>query len=692
MIRNIRLLIVLTIIAVVVTIVAISHTIPGSESTATWLCRPKQHAPLRPPRHAEIMQLLKLQQNQQARLLIEQSRPQAADSMEYYQYETLLGRYFFHTMQADSLRLSTDRLHQFLQRQTGRDDERYLQLAMCEQTQRAVYDVKMRAQMDSAIIHYNEAMRLSDKLPAYTDERLVLLTNLADAYKQKGCYDRCVHYFQKAFDLSDSLGTDTATNIVASIGIASAYTSMANFEQSEVWWQKADSLMPAMSRNQLFQYLNNRGNDFFLQKKYEESLRLFLAVDSLTKDNDDMMWERQFGHVNLSHIYIKLGRRQEAQALLDDTRQFFERQQQPLVLFYLDTQRMELALLDGDTTEALRLQQQNGIPQWVIPEQLLLRQEVLEQLYRQTGDWKQLAQVISSLQQLRDSLMGDKTRMQVSVLIMRHNHERTMLDKQKQLEEKELSFRWAIALLVAAAVVIVLLLFINFLYKKQQRMSELSMRNRIAALRMETVRNRITPHFMSNALTTEMLAQMDGREINLDPLVSLLQRGIDMTGTEQTTLHDELEFVSFYCSVERRILDSDLEFRTDIMPGVDLNQVVLPSMFVQILVENAIKHGLRSKPRREEWRPTVTVRATRHDNGTRVEVEDNGVGLPEAQRINYHTGLKVVQQTIQLLNEQNLRQMTFSLENYSQTDSDLSGCRATIYLPDDYQYTLATKK
>ena len=687
MIRKIRILIALTVVAAAATIYALTRPVAdGGVATSLRLCR-KEHKPPRPPHHDDIVTMLRQQHYSEARRLIAASQRQTADSVEYYQLEALLAKYYFATSQADSLMLSTDRLHRFLQLQTDTSSEHYRQLLMYEQTQRAVCEVKMRGRMDSALTHYLQAKRLADRLTGYNDERLVLLTNLADVYRQQGRYDRCADYFHQAMDLADSLGTDTATAIVVSIGIATAYTAMADYEQSARWWLRADSLRPLMTPNDLFQYLNNRGNDYFLQDKYRESLALFRSLDSLTQQHDDMLWERMFGQANLSHILIRLQRRDEARRLLSDTQDFFTRQRQPLVLYYLDTQRIEMALDEGRPDEARRIAAQSPTPSWMIPDQVLMRQQVLMRLARQTGQWQQLAHLMEQHQQLHDSIMGDKMRMQFSVVLLRHDHQRTMLLKQKQLEEKELSFRWAVALLIAASLVILLLVIISMQLRKQQLLREQAMHSRIVQLRMETVRNRITPHFMSNALTTEVLRQMDGREVDLDALVQLLQRGIEMTGAGQTTLSDELQFVAFFVAVERRTLGDDIELHTDLQPDVDPTQVVLPPMFVQILVENALKHGLRRKPHSNGQSRCVTVRASRRDGGTLVEVIDNGVGLPADGQPAFRTGLKVVQQTIQLLNEQNTRQMAFTLENRSKAGDD-SGCRATLFLPDDYRYTL----
>jgi LytS/YehU family sensor histidine kinase len=271
--------------------------------------------------------------------------------------------------------------------------------------------------------------------------------------------------------------------------------------------------------------------------------------------------------------------------------------------------------------------------------------------------------------------------------MMKQDHELHQIEHQRQLERMSLSLKWAVALAVALVAVIVLLVVVIVQRQRERRLREQSMRNRITSLRMETVRNRITPHFMGNALTAEMLAQMEGREVNLNELVQLLHRGSEMTGTEQTTLDEELEFIEFYCGVEKRTIGPDFEFRQELAPDVAPNKVVLPAMFLQILVENALKHGLKPKPRQAGRKRMVLVKATKCDGGTLVEVLDNGIGLAHEGKFIAHTGLKVVIETMQLLNEQNSRQMGFELHNCDQLTGD-TGCCASLFLPDDYRYTI----
>lgn len=684
--HRIRLLIALTILLAIGTIVVLTK-MPPSTWLPTLLRQETKAVALPLPAHyGDIEELLKKGRYDEARLLTLKCKQEAKDSTEYYQYVVQDAKLQFAKMNADSFMLVNRQLAAYMERNARSKDLRLKQLAVEVEMQRGVYEVKMVGNMDAGLAHYEKAMQKASELPNYED-RMLLLINLADVYKQMGRYDQSVRYFMKAMDLGDSIGMDDATVITLNIGIASAYAAMDNFEQSDEWWEKARQMRPQMSQCELFQYLNNRGNSYYLQGKYDESLNYFLELDSMMNLHEDMHWEKMYGRANLSDIYIKLGHPEKALPLLNEAEPFFLKENQHIAYYYLTTQRIELALNTGHIAEAEQLAMQSGMPERMIPEQKMLRLKVLLRLYQLQGHWQEYAKALQEMDHIVDSVKSDNTKMQLSEIIMRYDYEQKMLNKQRLLEEANLSFRWAVALLIAAVIVITLLIAINVLKLHQRRLKEQNMQAHIASLRMEAVRNRITPHFMSNALTAEMIAQMDGHEPNLDSLVQLLHRGIEMSGTELTTLSEELEFVEFYCSVESRAIGPDFVFRKELGPGVDPDKVKLPAMFLQIMVENALKHGLWLKPRQEGRERMVLVRAIRSKAGTQVDVIDNGVGMQNGLRNQKRIGLSVVEETILLLNAQNHEKMQFGYGNYQHPNGD-TGYRSTFYLPDNYNYVL----
>ena len=174
-----------------------------------------------------------------------------------------------------------------------------------------------------------------------------------------------------------------------------------------------------------------------------------------------------------------------------------------------------------------------------------------------------------------------------------------------------------------------------------------------------------------------MLQQMEGRPVDLHTLTQLLRRGVEQADMLKTTLAEELQFVDYFMDIKIRQLPQSLEYAKDIAPGIALDQVWLPAMTIQIYVENAVKHGLSPQGGR------LVVRVTRQEDNTLIEVIDNGTGLSQSH-LQEHIGMRVVRQTIQMLNEHNSRHISFGIGNWQEHGD--SGCRSWILLPDGYNY------
>ena len=213
-----------------------------------------------------------------ARKIIENGKAHAKDSDNYYDYVVLDAKYYFYTMQADSFLLTHQKIQQYVDRHSAHLRQKLKMLQVECEVQRGVYETKMTGRMDSALTHNLHALELLQTTPHQPHYRLMVLSNIADVYKQMGQYDKSVSYYRQAMELGDSLNMLPATRITITIGFASTYASMGNFDSSNRWGLQAAELMPQMTTNDLFQYYNNRGNDYYLQDRYEESLQYFLKL------------------------------------------------------------------------------------------------------------------------------------------------------------------------------------------------------------------------------------------------------------------------------------------------------------------------------------------------------------------------------------------------------------------------------
>ncbi len=267
---------------------------------------------------------------------------------------------------------------------------------------------------------------------------------------------------------------------------------------------------------------------------------------------------------------------------------------------------------------------------------------------------------------------------------MQYNHDKQIARQQQQIDHHRMANRWIASMFAAAILAIALILCFMKIRQRRQRLKSLTMKQQIVSLLMINTRNRITPHCVLNALNHEMLARLKGTPSDLNSLTQLLRMGIEQADILQTTLEKELDFIDYYVRIEQQQIGDGFKYTKLIAPDVDISKVQLPSMTIQIFVENAIKHGLRTIRPEDGTARELCIKVSGSGAACVEEVTDNGHGLADGKTIP-HNGTRIIKQTIQMLNEKNRRHISFGIENMNGENG--TGCRSWIVLPDDYDYT-----
>jgi two-component system LytT family sensor kinase len=150
----------------------------------------------------------------------------------------------------------------------------------------------------------------------------------------------------------------------------------------------------------------------------------------------------------------------------------------------------------------------------------------------------------------------------------------------------------------------------------------------LLAAKVEALKSQINPHFLFNTLASVsslIRSQPETARMVVQKLSGLLRKL--MRQDEQfVSLREELEAVDEYLAIEVVRFGPRLTVVKSIAP--DALDTIVPSMLLQPLVENAIKHGLS----RKVGAGCITIRAWRQDDAAIIEVEDDGVGI-SAERL-----------------------------------------------------------
>ena len=147
----------------------------------------------------------------------------------------------------------------------------------------------------------------------------------------------------------------------------------------------------------------------------------------------------------------------------------------------------------------------------------------------------------------------------------------------------------------------------------------------LLAAKIEALANQINPHFLFNTLTSIsslIRTQPETARMLITKLSGLLRRLLRSTD-HFVTLREELESIDEYLDIEVVRFGPQLKVRKDISP--ETLDVIVPSMILQPLVENSIKHGLAKKV--GEGR--ITIRSVLRNGHAIIEVDDDGLGMTE---------------------------------------------------------------
>jgi two-component system LytT family sensor kinase len=145
----------------------------------------------------------------------------------------------------------------------------------------------------------------------------------------------------------------------------------------------------------------------------------------------------------------------------------------------------------------------------------------------------------------------------------------------------------------------------------------------LLAAKVEALKSQINPHFLFNTLasiSSLVRSQPDTARMLITKLSGLLRRLL-RSHAHFVTLREELESIDEYLDIEVVRFGPKLTVRKDISP--DTLDTVVPSMILQPLVENSIKHGFA----RKVGPGTITIRSWRERGRAIVEVDVDGMGV-----------------------------------------------------------------
>lgn len=225
--------------------------------------------------------------------------------------------------------------------------------------------------------------------------------------------------------------------------------------------------------------------------------------------------------------------------------------------------------------------------------------------------------------------------------------------------------------------------FILYRFRQLQRQNKL--REQALEFRQEALASQMNPHFIFNSLNTIQTYVLREDKIKaLDmfaSFASFLRMSLDHARERYITLEQEQEMLELYFEIERLRFEERLSYFIQVGEEINANELLLPSMLVQPLVENAIRHGIMHRAGGGK----VEVRFFMENKKLLCEVEDDGVGRAASalyKKENHRSaGSTITGDRLRVLSKMNGSEFYFEIRDKQDAAGNASGTLIRFSIP-----------
>ena len=616
-------------------------------------------------------------------------REELTDSISSYLLllHIAVGYYFWN--EADTSTVLFHRILDFAERESARSNHAFRTKRLNFLTSSAFNSLGINYMysglLDSAIFYFERSIEHNPTVDTYI--------NVADMYLQKGDFPAASQYYRKALFIIDSLNQGEQNYFSAFTGMAKLYQDLDNFTMADQFYQKASHYSNNVAIYEKYYFENTRGNFYYLTKDYDKALECFRTADRLA-DTLAQPISKAISRTNIGEVCILLEQPDSARFYLNHAKELFGPMfDTPQFNFYITGLYAALALLEDDLKEAEKFLLQPYDTLSVNPQFVYFHNRRLDDFYSRKQNYQKAYFYRKEAQAYDDSIRSVKVRNNIAEIDARYSQDTTLLRKDihiASVENKALQWRNTAVATVALLVLIVLSVAGLILYiKKRNELRYVKQRSTITGLRMEIIRNRLSPHFMFNALNLVMpsLGKYSELETPFRLLIQLLRDNLIASEQMAVPLQQEIERVQHFLQFQALKQTEHLRTEWHVSPDVSTDMLV-PAMSIQIPVENAVKYAFL--PDCADAHLQVLIKPESEAIG--ITIEDNGVGyhpdMHADRKKGTGSGLKMLRQTIELLNTHNSDKIFFKIENKRVDATSEQGTCVYMHIPLHYNFEL----
>ncbi len=422
------------------------------------------------------------------------------------------------------------------------------------------------------------------------------LANLAYYYQKVGELfkhtdtKKWKEYIEKAYDIALN---DSNTSVVTRAGIFNDLAGIAhkekNYKQAYAWY---DSMFVVSRDAEYFNGVrtsqSNRSIVLQDEKRFDEALESILPALVNAKQNG-ATYHIITNSIHAGSILLDLNRPVEARNYVN---------------------------------EALRLAQKEN----AYPEELADSHRLLAKINEQIGDYRNAFEHYKIYRETLDSTRNVEVQNHVQELETKYKtatqeKQIAQLDNENQLKNWQLNKRNQTIILLIIIILLSVAVFTLFYIRKQ-----LKTQKKESELKQKLLRSQMNPHFLFNTLNAinQFIQNNQGRKASdyLANYAKLTRQILENSDSEYILLEEEIDFLKNYLYLQQLRFSNSFDFEIQIADNVDIENIEIPPMLAQPIIENAIEHGIRGMELGK-----ITISFAFHDKDLLLIVTDNGKGF-----------------------------------------------------------------
>ena len=188
----------------------------------------------------------------------------------------------------------------------------------------------------------------------------------------------------------------------------------------------------------------------------------------------------------------------------------------------------------------------------------------------------------------------------------------------------------------------------NRLIREEQRIAQANFE--LDKSKMQGLLSRMNPHFLFNALNSIqsfVLSNETDRAIRyIGKFAYLMRATLNLSQSLVIRLNDEIEYLKSYIEIENLRFENNVKCIWKIDETLDLDEIELPGMILQPLIENVFVHGFNTNSKSPKLEISIKQKK---ENYLKVTIKDNGIGFDSTDVKSTSQGIKLIEKRLALL-------------------------------------------